>query len=311
MVATTYSKILEKVAKPALEQADVYLSEEVIRIEYLGEDHKESGRILIETASSMRQICDHAVITAPLGWLKRNKESFFPPMPQELSDAINSVAYSRLEKVFFHFQRAWWEGNQDGLGDPNRYASEVLWARPGYAPETNPGRWNQEIFSCSAFPPEIAHPTMWFYIYGDHSKFVTEALQGLSPESKEYQDTLEILFKPYYSLLPHYDESNPDCKPTKVLSTDWEHDKFASCGAYTHYAVPLKDGAKTVSIIRDRMGNERNIWFAGEHTAPDIALSTIVGAYWSGERVAKEIMMRSGVMEYYEHKLQYGVKPDL
>jgi hypothetical protein len=39
MVATTYSKILEKVAKPALEQADIYLSEEVIRIEDLGEDH--------------------------------------------------------------------------------------------------------------------------------------------------------------------------------------------------------------------------------------------------------------------------------
>jgi Flavin containing amine oxidoreductase len=96
-----------------------------------------------------------------------------------------------------------------------------------------------------------------------------------------------------------------------ALSTDWEHDKFAGYGAYTHYAVPLKDGAKAVSIIRDGMGKERNIWFAGEHTAPDIVLSTIVGAYWSGERVAKEIMACSGVMEYYEDKLQHGMKPDL
>jgi hypothetical protein len=308
MVATTYSKILEKVAKPALEQADVYLSEEVVRIEYLGEDHKDDGQVLIETASGMRKTFDHAVITAPHGWLKRNKESFIPPLPKNLSDAIDSIAYGRLEKVFFHFQRAWWEGNQDGLGDPNRYASEVLWARPEYAPETNPGRWNQEIFSCSAFPSDTAHPTMWFYIYGDHSKFVTEALQGLSPESKEYQDALETFFKPYYSLLPNYDESNPNCKPVKALSTDWAHDKFAGYGAYTHYAVPLKDGAKAVSIIRDGMGKERNIWFAGEHTAPDIA---IVGAYWSGERVAMEIMVRSGVMEYYKDKLQHGNKPDL
>ena len=34
---------------------------------------------------------------------------------------------------------------------------------------------------------------------------------------------------------------------------------------------------------------ERGIWFAGEHTAPFVALGTVTGAYWSGEGVAKRV----------------------
>ena len=125
--------------------------------------------------------------------------------------------------MFSHSQRAWWEGNQDDLGDPNRYASEVLWVRPEYAPETNPGRWNQEIFSCSTFPSDIAHPTMWFYIYGDHSKLVTEARKIYPRSQRHTRMRSEKFFKPYYSLFPHYDESNLNCKLVRALSTDWEH----------------------------------------------------------------------------------------
>ncbi len=38
------------------------------------------------------------------------------------------------------------------------------------------------------------------------------------------------------------------------------------------------------------MGEERGIWFAGEHTAPFIALGTTTGAYWSGEGIARRIV---------------------
>jgi len=306
MVATTYSKILQQVAAPAFEHADMYLSEEVIRIENLPETSGEDGKVLVETASGLRKTCDHVVVTAPHGWLRQNKASFVPPMPQQLSEAIDSIAYSRLEKVFIHFSYAWWEGNQDGMGDPDRFASETLWTTPEYAPQTNPGRWNQEIFSFSALPSDVAHSTLLFYIYGENSKLVTEAIQNLPHDSPEYYNTLISFFEPYYSLLPNYNKSLPDCKPTGCLSTDWEHDKFAGNGAYTHYAVPLKEGAKAVSIIRDGMGADRHIWFAGEHTAPDTALSTIVGAYWSGERVAKKIQQEYGLWEASDD-LQHGL----
>jgi hypothetical protein len=302
MVASTYSNILEKVAKAALDDSELHLSEEVVHIENLGKNSKDAGKVLIKTANGLRKTCDQVVVTTPLGWLQRNKQVFVPPMPQKLTDAIDSVSYSRLEKAFVHFPNAWWEGNQDGLGNPDRFASATLFTTPQYAPEANPGQWNQEIFSYSALPSELAHPTLLFYVYGDNSKHITDALQGLSKDSGEYQDFLAKVFEPYYSLLPNYNRSNPDCKPAKSLITDWEHDKFAGYGAYSHFAVPLQDGAKTVEIIRNGLSAERNIWFAGEHTAPDIALSTIVGAYWSGERVATEIQQHNG---------RRGGKPDI
>lgn len=39
---------------------------------------------------------------------------------------------------------------------------------------------------------------------------------------------------------------------------------------------------------------ERGMWFAGEHTAPFVALGTVTGAYWSGEAVARRIMAAYG-----------------
>lgn len=89
----------------------------------------------------------------------------------------------------------------------------------------------------------------------------------------------------------------PQCKPSGCLSTDWEHDKLAGNGSYTHFAVALKDGAEAVRIIRNGMGADRHIWLAGEHAAPDIALSTIVGAYWRGEGVARKILRKEGLWE--------------
>ena len=39
---------------------------------------------------------------------------------------------------------------------------------------------------------------------------------------------------------------------------------------------------------------DRRLWFAGEHTAPFVALGTTTGAYWSGEAVADRIVKAYG-----------------
>lgn len=38
----------------------------------------------------------------------------------------------------------------------------------------------------------------------------------------------------------------------------------------------------------------RGLWFAGEHTAPFVALGTVTGAYWAGEGVARRIVRAWG-----------------
>jgi hypothetical protein len=47
-------------------------------------------------------------------------------------------------------------------------------------------------------------------------------------------------------------------------------------------------GARAIEVLRAGCP-ERRIWFAGEHTAPFVALGTVTGAYWSGEGVARRI----------------------
>ncbi len=42
---------------------------------------------------------------------------------------------------------------------------------------------------------------------------------------------------------------------------------------------------------------ERGLWFAGEHTAPFVALGTVTGAWWSGEKVARRILRAYGLAE--------------
>ena len=70
-VAGTYQKILARIAIPALEGA-------------------ESGETLF---------FDEVVMTAPLGWLKRNKHAFEPELPQRLTRAIDAIGYGHLDKV--------------------------------------------------------------------------------------------------------------------------------------------------------------------------------------------------------------------
>ena len=41
---------------------------------------------------------------------------------------------------------------------------------------------------------------------------------------------------------------------------------------------------------------ERGIWFAGEHTAPFVALGTTTGAYWSGESAALRVLAAHGLV---------------
>jgi hypothetical protein len=47
--------------------------------------------------------------------------------------------------------------------------------------------------------------------------------------------------------------------------------------------------------MRDGDGmSDRGVWFAGEHTAPFVALGTVTGAWWSGEGVAGRIAAAYG-----------------
>ena len=91
--AGTFQNILSRVAGPALQNADVKLSTKVVRIETNGDKAK------IITDKGLEFDYDEVVVTAPLGWLKKNKTAFSPALPPRFSEAIDGIGYGCLEKV--------------------------------------------------------------------------------------------------------------------------------------------------------------------------------------------------------------------
>lgn len=289
-LASTYKSILDLIAKGALAKADLKISTKVTAFK----SNIESGQppsVTITTASNDTVEFDEVIVTCPLGWLKRNIASFSPALPSRIITAIEHISYGRLEKVYITFPTAFWL-SPIPKGTVPAFFSQFL--PPRYASEQNPERWTTECVSLASLPGPCAHPTLLFYFHGPCAQHVTSLIQGLDPASEEYFSRLDAFFQPYYSLLPDYSSSSPECKPSGIFVTDWQNDELAGFGSYTTFQAsdPAKDGEVQldgdIEALREGCP-ERGIWFAGEHTAPFVALGTVTGAYWSGEGVAKRV----------------------
>ncbi|KAG5928250.1 hypothetical protein E4U42_000970 [Claviceps africana] len=277
----TYQKILSHVAAPALERADIRFHCQVEQIRYPPDS---SGKVDIHLVGGETLSCDEAVVTTPLGWLKRNPSAFLPALPPRLTQAINSISYGCLEKVYISFPHAFWLQPLHG----QQVSGFIEWLVPKYAADSNPRQWHQEAVELASLEGSNAHPTLLFYTFGEQSAHVTSTLSRLmSQEAKTA--FLNRFFHPYYSRLPNYRADSSDCQPLEFVATDWSNDEFAGHGSYCNFQIGLEHGDEDIETMRKGLPDQR-LWFAGEHTAPFLALGTATGAYWSGEMVGKRIV---------------------
>ena len=272
---------MASIAERPLAEADIQLNKKMISIK-----PNDTGSVVVETTDGQSQTFTDVLITCPLGWLKQNL-SAIPTITPRLSQAIASVSFGKLEKVFLKFPRAFWddETSKDLKATSSTSISFTHWLKPTYAPTTNPENWRLETVSFSAFPDPYKMPVLLFYIFGDCATYITSMLSGLAQESRDQK--VDEFFEPYYSRLPNY---NPEtCKPTEFLCTEWCQDEYAGNGCYCDFQIGMENAAEDVETMRKGMP-EQNIYFAGEHTAPFDGLGTVTGAYNSGEKVAYRIL---------------------
>ncbi|KAI0972355.1 flavin-containing amine oxidoreductase [Xylaria arbuscula] len=282
----TYEKILAAVAKPAVERATLKLKTVVNKVQTSDDEACETLKVYTESGETLE--FDEVVFTAPLGWLKQHPDTFSPPLPARLAQAISNIGYGCLEKVYISFPTAFWRSPQSE--DDTQGFIQIL--APNYAMDSNPNRWNQEAVELASFTPSDSHPALLFYTYGDQSKYLTSEVAKLS--SKEKKDAfLYEWFRPYYSRLPRYNENSPDCQPVGCYATEWLRDDLAGNGSYSNFQVGLEEGDKDIKTMREGVP-DRGLWLAGEHTSPFVALGTVTGAYWSGESVGKRIVQAYG-----------------
>ncbi|KAL4913704.1 hypothetical protein BDW62DRAFT_220512 [Aspergillus aurantiobrunneus] len=321
-VASTYKDILKQVSTTALQHADIRLNQPITKIDSkpIIQGTRTRREVTLTTAAGTSHTFNEVVLTCPLGWLKRNKSAFTPDLPPHLTSAIDAISYGRLEKVYITFPHAFWHiatGNPVSLptltgaaptSSTGNTAANLTFAQflnPSYHtdhPENIP--WDQECFSLAALPDKTSHPTLLFYTYGPCASYIVNKLTSLSttnananpnqnpssyaPSTPQYT-FLDTLFHPFYSLLPHYAPSSPSCKPLSILATTWQSDPYAGNGSYCNFQTGLAQGDRDIEVLRAGMGLDRGVWFAGEHTAPFVALGTTTGAVWSGERAAGQV----------------------
>lgn len=283
-LASTYQTILDHLLLPVSTGATIRLRCEVTRI-----SNSQHGVVEIEAADGFQQSFDDVIVTLPLGWLKRNADAFEPRLSSTISTAIQSIGYGNLDRVFIKFPRAFW----DTAKTPS-FPVESLYLPPNYATESNPAKWRVEIISFSGLPGHFSQPVLMFFVYGQWGRHITGLVRGMKQDSEEYYRILDNNFRPYYSKLPNYDPVNTNCRPSQYMSTDWQGDKFAGYGSFANLPVGSGDCAQHFETLREGMGDDRGIWFAGEHTSPVGGVGTVHGAYWSGEEVARKVVNRCG-----------------
>ncbi|KAI8943087.1 hypothetical protein NX059_001118 [Plenodomus lindquistii] len=325
-VAETYHKVLAKIAEPAM-KATVKFGHVVKRIisnaTTLGNG---DSAISVEVEGKESETFDEVIMTAPLGWLKRNLDVFQPEIPARIKAGIDAISYGHLDKVYINFPTAFWnDGTSPDASssrrpvdsgvpnvtattaplhqnqsdeppaatiNPSHWPGFTHWVAPSYAEHTNPSQWQQEAVNLAALPGSTAHPTLLFYIFGPTSIYIAKMLAS-NPEAK-HQELLTEFFHPYFSRLPNYSADDPTHQPKAILATAWANDELSGYGSYCNFQVGLEKGDEDIEAMRWGMP-ERGVWLAGEHTAPFVALGTVTGAYWAGEGVAKRIVQAYGI----------------
>lgn len=261
-VASTYKNIIQLISKTARSADAIQLGQEVVKVQTFSRN-SDNKAVAVELAGGQVKTFDEVVITCPLGWLKRHKSAFKPCLPPRLEQAIDSIGYGALEKVFVSFPTAFWQKEKDRGGAASSTLVEreeasrfIFWhfLSPSYHPLTKHlGSWTQEFVALSGLPDAHAHPTLVFYVAPPCSRHLMPSFAGLVPHSDAYNAILRSFTEPFYSRMPNYDASSPACRPTFFLGSQWQNDPFAGYGSYVSFQVGLERADEDLRI-RNKLG---------------------------------------------------------
>ncbi|KAL8854172.1 MAG: hypothetical protein Q9221_001095 [Calogaya cf. arnoldii] len=247
-IASTYKDIVNNLWEQVSHHAAIHIDCEVTRI-----INSRVEGVDVEAADGFRGVFDDVIVTAPLGWLKRNANVFRPALTPVISTAIRSLGYGNLDRVFIKFPEAFWTAQHYYGSESEEIPSPVfpiesLYLRPTYAAETNPAQWRQEIISFSGLPKPFSQPIIMFFTYGQWGRHITGLVRGMAQDCQEYYRILDDTFRPYYSKLPNYDPASSTFKPLEIMSPDWQNDKFAGFGSFTNLPTGSGDVLSTLRL---------------------------------------------------------------
>ena len=227
----------------------------------LGFDVAEIARsaegVAVRGNSGSAEDGSHAVVTVPLGVLKRGLPRFCPVLPADRLAAVERLGFGRFEKVVLRFDEPFWRtaGLPHLMLFPRDHDQPTVWMI------------GQDAFDAS--------PTLVLLVF--HSA-ASRVLDVAPDEAADW--ALGMLTEAVGASCP---------APTAVAVSSWANDPYSG-GAYTH--IPPGAGPADADLLGEPIGGR--LLFAGEHTQSR-RLGYADGAMTSGIREAKRLLHQPSV----------------
>ncbi|KAG0197719.1 hypothetical protein BGX28_008777 [Mortierella sp. GBA30] len=225
--------------------------------------------IKIECRDGSLLSCSAAVVTVPLGVLKSNRISFFPPLPQWKERAIERLGFGLLNKLVLVFEKPFWEPSVELFGYVGS-GKEGSSAKGYNLNEYRSSRgkfymfWN--CMAVSGLPVLVA---------------LMAGQSAYDCEKAAKEDLVEEAMQTLARIHPHL---QPIPAPIEAVVTRWSQDEFAQ-GSYSF--VGKEGDGEDYDMLAKPV--EDQLFFAGEATSRHYP-ATAHGAYLSGLKAAKDIL---------------------
>lgn len=223
---------------------DIRLTTEVTSVEI------ETDGVRMTCADGSTASGTHAIVTVPLGVLKRGGVRFDPPLPAPVQQAVDALGFGRYEKIALAFESPFWR-------DVDLSHFIVFPSAPD-----EPAMW---VFDMDAFG---AGPALCAHLFHTITPY---ALDRPPAEAVEwFKDVIaEASGRPV-----------PD--PVATVVTAWAHDPFTG-GSYS--CIPRGADPSMMAVLAEPA--HPRLIFAGEHTSSRYGYAD--GAYCTGLRAAAQL----------------------
>jgi monoamine oxidase len=197
---------------------------------------------------------DAAIVTVPLGVLKKGTIEFLPALPERQGLAIEALEMGVLNKAILRFPAAFWPEDADWLA----FAGEER------------GRW-AEFFS-------LLRPTGLPILMGFNAGAFGREIEAWS-DAEIVQDAMDALRDMFGKRIP---------QPSAFQLSRWASDPFAY-GSYSY--LPPGATGETRALLAEPLSDK--LVLAGEATSAEHS-ATVHGAYLSGLHAAAQLIRARG-----------------
>jgi len=282
-----YAAVVEELARPLVEHGAIELDTIVTRIDWT------ENPIVVETSRGAFTAAE-VVCTFPLGVLKDSCRDalFTPTLPTEKQEAVDSLGFGTLDKIFAIYSSPWWNHephksilkghmfHAQAAGDEEMpdsflgFTSELDGISVGRDGDSFPGVYRLPILNLHSL---TGQPIL--------SAFVS-CKSAAKVELMEDDEVAEM----FHRTIAQWFGSEPP-RPDCVHVTRWAQDPY-SRGAYSHMITNLSEPSQRGSLQEPVMnGKGSTLWFAGEHCSRE-HFAMVHGALLDGWRVADTILQK-------------------